>query len=92
MYLDIDGKSYTSIQEFYVKNKLLPKDKEKTPYDLDKTLVHRALLTKFRDNNQEPLFLKDILLWNLTELLSFNKFFGIEIAVLMLKSFDFLVS
>jgi hypothetical protein len=62
MYLDIDGKSYTSIQEFYVKNKLLPKDKEKTPYDLDKTLVHRALLTKFRDNNQEPLFLKDILL------------------------------
>ena len=62
MYLDVDGKSYTSIQEFYVKNKLLPKDKEKTPYDLDKTLVHRALLTKFRDNNQEPLFLKDILL------------------------------
>ena len=62
MYLDIDGKSYTSIQEFYVKNKLLTKDKEKTPYDLDKTLVHRALLTKFRDNNQEPLFLKDILL------------------------------
>jgi len=62
MFLEIDGKSYKSIQEFYVKNKLLPKDKEKTPFDLDKTLVHRALLTKFRDNNQEPLFLKDILL------------------------------
>lgn len=62
MFLDVDGKSYKSIQEFYVKNKLLQKDKEKTPYELDKTLVHRALLTKFRDNNQEPLFLKDILL------------------------------
>ena len=62
MFLDVDGKSYKSIQEFYVKNKLLPKDKEKTPFDIDKTLVHRALLTKFRDNNQEPLFLKDILL------------------------------
>ena len=62
MFLEIDGKKYKSIHEFYLKNKLLPKDKDKTPYDLDKTLVHRALLTKFRDNNQEPLFLKDLLL------------------------------